>query len=170
MIDLLTIEEAEKLPPEILQCKAPKNFDGYIDKENRNCHWWLRSPGLYSRDAAIVGSSGAVYDYSSNVYLDNIAVRPALRSEEPLIKTLQKTEKGCVKYLGTTWIDISDYLGYQCLLKKKCLKKPHRFDAKSNNYDSSEVKKFIEGWYRKKLKKNIGEKRSHDKGGGNKEK
>ena len=154
-IDLLSVEEAKKLPVEILQCKAHRYFNGYTDR-SQNCHWWLRSPGLYSRDAAIVWSSGTAYGYSSNVYLDNIAVLPALRSEEPLIKTLPKTEKGCVKYLDTTWIDISDYLGYQCLLKKKCLKKPHRFDAKSNNYEESEIKKIIEDWYKRKVKKYYG--------------
>lgn len=152
MIDLLTTEEARKIPGDILRCKAPMNFNGYIDEENKCC-WWLRSPGYDSRSAAAVGSSGDIHVSGLNVNYDYNAVRPALRSEEPLIKTLPKTEKGCVKYLGTTWIDISDYLGYQCLLKKKCLKKPHRFDYKSNNYDQSEVKNFIEKWYMRKVEK-----------------
>lgn len=39
MIDLLTIEEAKKLPVEILQCKAPKDFNGYINDENGDCCW-----------------------------------------------------------------------------------------------------------------------------------
>lgn len=35
MIDLLTTEEARKIPGDILRCKAPMNFNGYIDEENK---------------------------------------------------------------------------------------------------------------------------------------
>lgn len=153
-IDLLSVEEAKKLPPEILQCKAPKNFDGYIDDEN--CCWWLRSTGYGSSRAAVVESSGAIEEDGIIVNCDIIAVRPLLKITESLLKTLPRKKKCYVKYLNTKWIDISDYLGYPCLLKKKCLKKAHRFDSKSNNYEESEIKKFIEDWYKRKVKKYYG--------------
>lgn len=152
-IDLLTIEEAKKLPLEILQCKPPKYFDGYMNEENGNCFWWLRSPGDSSIDSTAVRSSGYVDEDAGFVFNDSRAVRPALRIEESLIKTLPRTKKGYVMYLNTKWIDISEYVGSPCLLKKKCMKEAHIFDGKSNNYEESEVKNFIEKWYEKKLKK-----------------
>lgn len=152
-IDLLTIEEAKKLPPEILQCKASKDFNGYID-DDENCCWWLRSTANISDYVAVVvWSFGAVHNYGLCVNYFDVAVRPALRIEESLVNKLPRTKKGYVIYLNTKWIDISEYVGSPCLLKKKCIKEAHRFDGKSNNYDQSEIKDFIEKWYEKKLKK-----------------
>lgn len=159
MIYLLTIEEARKIPGDILRCKASKDFDGLVDDEDRNCCWWLRSPGYESRTAAVVGLSGDVCVSGVDVDCDYSAVRPALRILGSLLNTLPRTKKGYVIYLDTKWIDISDYLGYTCLLKKKCMKESHRFDIKSNNYEESEVKKFIEDWYRRSLVKNFIEER-----------
>lgn len=145
-IDLLTIEEAEKLPPEILQCKPPKNFDGYINEGNGNCCWWLRSPGLYSRNAAIVWSFGNVNIYGNYVDDYNVAVRPTLEIDEYLIKALPRTKKGYVVYLNTKWIHVTKYLGFPCLLKKKCLSESSFFDLRSNNYEISHIKRLIEDW------------------------
>lgn len=157
MIYLLTIEEARKIPGDILRCKVPKDFNGFIGNKNK-CNWWLRSPGRRSWSAAVVLASDDVYDdvydYGYDVRYDFCAVRPVLRIEESLINTLPRTKKGYVMFLGTKWIDISEYVGSPCLLKKKCMKEAHRFDGKSNNYDQSEVKKFIEDWYRRRVKKN----------------
>lgn len=155
MIYLLKIEEARKIPGDILRCKAPKDFDGVVDDEDITCCWWLRSPGYESRTAAFVGLSGDVCVSGVDVNCDYSAVRPALRILGSLLNTLPRTKKGYVIYLDTKWIDISDYLGYPCLLKKKCMKESHRFDIKSNNYEESEVKKFIEDWYRRSLVKNF---------------
>lgn len=154
MIDLLTIEKARKIPGDILRCKAPKDFDGIIYNDDICC-WWLRSPGDGSMNAAVVLPSGAVDGDGYNVDTAVRAVRPTLRILGSLLNTLPRTKKGYVIYLDTKWIDISDYLGYPCLLKKKCMKESHRFDIKSNNYEESEVKKFIEDWYRRSLVKNF---------------
>jgi hypothetical protein len=43
-----------------------------------SCWWWLRSPGNFSRFAAIVLSGGAVHDYGIDVNGEGIAVRPVL--------------------------------------------------------------------------------------------
>lgn len=153
-IDLLTIEEAEKLPIEILQCKTPKDFNGYINDENGDCCWWMRSPGINSTHAAVVLATGAVNVDGDDVDTAVRAVRPALRILGSLLNTLPRTKKGYVIYLNTKWIDISDYLGYPCLLKKKCMKESHRFDGKSNNYNRSEIKNFIEKWYKRKVNSN----------------
>lgn len=134
-IDLLSFEEARKLPVEILQCKAPKSFNGFIDNRNRNCRWWLRSPGYFSDYAVLVEPYGTFCGCGNGfiVYCDNIAVRPALRIEKALIEKLPRTKKGYVVYLDTKWIDISEYIGNPCLLKKKCLREASYFDLKSND-------------------------------------
>ena len=43
-----------------------------------NSYWWLRTPGNYSHRACYVGYSGDVSSYGSQVYFNDIAVRPAL--------------------------------------------------------------------------------------------
>ena len=150
MIDLLTVEEAKKLPKKIRMCDVPKKFDGYIF--NNKCWWWLRSPGYFSTYAAVVVASGAVGEYCNFVFDDFSAVRPVIRVTEN-IDDMEETKDGFIRYLGTKWINITEYIGTTCLLKKKCLKNPHRFDAKSNDYEKSEIKKYLEDWYKLRQEK-----------------
>lgn len=48
----------------------------YVDDDNGNCYWWLRSPGSYQRSAACVSPSGGRIRY--DVCYDGSGVRPAL--------------------------------------------------------------------------------------------
>ena len=141
--DLLTIEEALKLPKEILRCEVPKGFNGYTVDEK--CCWWLRSPG-YDKNAAFVNTNGFINAYGDNVY-NECAIRPILRIDQSLLYSLPRTKKGYVKCAGIKWIDISSYLGEPCLLKKKCLEKTDQFDEKTNNYEQSKIKAFLENWF-----------------------
>lgn len=153
MVDLLTAEEAKKLPEEIRMCDVPKKFGGYIANNNNKCWWWPRSPGLSSGRAAVVAASGAVYEGGDSVRHGDYAVRPVIRVTDENIDDMEETEDGYIRYLGTKWIDITDYVGTVCLLKKKCLKRPHRFDSESNDYEKSEIKDYIEEWYRRRQEK-----------------
>lgn len=149
-ITLLTTEEVEKLPIRIRICKTPKEFCGY--ELYGKCWWWLRSPGSLSGSATDVDSGGYVSSRGNFVDDDCGGVRPALQNLTfNEIEEMLKTKKGYIKLLGTKWIDVSGYLGYACLLKKKCLKRTHRFDDESNDYEVSEIKKFIEKWFNKKM-------------------
>lgn len=152
MVDLLTAEEAKKLPEDIRMCDTPKKFGGYISNNNK-CWWWLRSPGFSSEIAAVVGASGAVDEGGLFVRRDTYAVRPVIRVTDENIDDMEETEDGYIRYLGTKWIDITDYIGTVCLLKKKCLKHPHRFDSASDDYEKSEIKDYIEEWYRRRQEK-----------------
>jgi hypothetical protein len=152
MIDLLTVEEAKKLPKEIRICDASKKFVGYVSNNNKCC-WWLRSPGRASKDAAVVDASGAVNELGNYVIDDILAVRPVIRVTDENIDDMEEIGDGYIRYLGTKWIDITDYIGTVCLLKKKCLKRPHRFDSASNDYEKSEIKEYIESWYQRRKKK-----------------
>ena len=152
-IDLLTVEEVKKLPVEILKCDVPKKFGGYVS--NNKCWWWLRSPGYFSICAAVVDTSGAVDEFGDNVNFDDLAVRPIIRfNKKEDINRLSKTKKGYVKFLGTKWIDISEYLNEPCLLKKECLEGAHKFDDQSNDYETSKIKVYIEKWFKEKQQSN----------------
>lgn len=148
MVDLLTVEEAKRLPEDIKKCKVSKKFGGYVS--NNKCWWWLRSPGYGSLSAAVVDASGAVLEGGHLVWHGNYAVRPVIRVTGENIDDMEEAEDGYIRYLGTKWIDITDYVGTVCLLKKKCMKRPHRFDSASNDYEKSEIKDYIKEWYRRR--------------------
>lgn len=82
-IFLLSIEEAEKYfaLDEARAC-TPTNYavanDAYENEETGNCGFWLRSPGYYQYNAAIVYYDGGVDASGFSVDADFSAVRPAL--------------------------------------------------------------------------------------------
>lgn len=152
-IRLLSVEEAEMIPRDILTCKAPKNFDGYVDSINC-CPWWLQTKSVESDGAvSYITEFGSIDDYGYMSDTEDIAIRPILKLDKALLKKMPKTKRGYIKYLNTKWIDVSDYVGYPCLLKKKCLVKAYPFDKKSDNYNESIIKEYIEGWYNNMLEK-----------------
>ena len=80
---LLSITEVEKYfsSDNARQCKPTKYAVAngpYVNGDNGNCVWWLRSPGGTQRSAADVGNGGSVYYGGYPVDNVNIAVRPAL--------------------------------------------------------------------------------------------
>ena len=80
---LLSIAEANKhfRSDSARQCEPTQYAvanGAYIDSDNGNCWWWLRSPGNYQDNAAIVSFDGAVICYGYSVNNDTVAVRPAL--------------------------------------------------------------------------------------------
>ncbi|MBQ3072557.1 MAG: TIR domain-containing protein [Oscillospiraceae bacterium] len=80
---LLSIAEANKYfgSDSARQCR-PTDYTvangAYVNSDNGNCWWWLRSPGVSQRSAANVRCGGDVYEYGSSVSHVNNAVRPAL--------------------------------------------------------------------------------------------
>lgn len=99
--------------------------------------WWLKTKGAYSNKAAYVFIDGDAYAEGYDVDKDRADVRPLIYIDPLIAETLkagQKVEIG--KYTATVMIDRS------CLLDE-CVCK-HRFDEKSGNYESSEIKDFIE--------------------------
>lgn len=120
-ITLLTIEQAEKLPVDILRSDEP---------------WWLRSPGYTRGDAAFVeGDEASEIGYS--VDFDYHAVRPAFKITNSNFKV---GEKVYIESVTCTAIKGELVLTDECI----CF---HRFDTESNNWENSELKKFIESDY-----------------------
>ena len=79
---LLSITEANKYfsSDSARQCE-PTDYavaNGAWEINSVNCRWWLRSPGSGQNIAASVYEDGVVFEHGNFVYLDYIAVRPAL--------------------------------------------------------------------------------------------
>ncbi len=80
---LLSITEANKYfsSDSARQCKATEYAvagGAYVNSDNGNCWWWLRSPGYDPPFAATVLKYGHVYEHGYYVDIDYYAVRPAL--------------------------------------------------------------------------------------------
>ncbi len=80
---LLSIVEAKQYfrSDDARQCKATDYAvanGAYVDSENGNCRWWLRSPGSYQTAAVYVDRDGYVGSYGTCVDNGRIAVRPAM--------------------------------------------------------------------------------------------
>lgn len=118
-ITLLTIEQTKKLPKNVLACG---NW------------WWLRSPGRNQYNAARVGSVGGIFEYGYGVFNFNVGVRPAFK-----IANLSSEfgEKVYVGKLLCTVIDKDHVLADECVCE-------HRFDSEINDWETSELKGFIE--------------------------
>lgn len=117
--DLLTVEEASKLPRWI---RANGEW------------WWLRSPGYRSNDVAGVSSGGS--DCFNFVDDDDVAVRPALR-----IKHVNLDFGETVEVFG----EMAQYIGDDKVLLCDVVAKK-RFDGESNDYEESEIKSYLDSW------------------------
>ena len=123
-IFLLSADEYIKYEPNILHIR---------------CWWWLRSPGYYSDYAASVRLDGSIYLNGDNVRCGNDAVRPALRISNLESSNLKVGDR-FVKY-DFPWIKIDDNLAIAEVPISF-----HSFDEKSNDYKTSEIRKFLLNW------------------------
>lgn len=130
---LLTVEEAKRLPKSILKIDYP---------------WWLRSPGNYANLAAYVYSYGSVsyYGYDVDDYVSG--VRPALNihleSPIPLV--------GSRFVFGDKGFEIISESQALCTgIVDECVFRKDRTADDANDYEASDVKKFVDAWYKKCL-------------------
>ncbi len=80
---LFSITEAKKYfsSDSARKCKPTKYAianGAYVNSDNGNCWWWLRSPGDYQSNAADVNYVGSFFYYGSGVNYDRSCVRPAM--------------------------------------------------------------------------------------------
>lgn len=116
-ITLLSVEEAKKVQPQIRACSE---------------WWWLRSPGLNQYFAAIVDKSG-ISELGDLVSSGYHTIRPVFK-----INSLE-SEIGEKIMVNKTWCTIIDE-GLVLADNPIC---NHRFDEKSNKWETSELKAFI---------------------------
>lgn len=129
-ITLLSIEEAEEVPENIRDC-------GY--------DWWLRSPG-YSGILAACVYGGHVYNF--NVKLE-FGVRPALKFN-PSSANLQIGDS--IKMFGYNWTIITDNLMLCDDIVGKTVFREDWEAKDANDYEASDIKKWLENWYAEQLK------------------
>lgn len=126
---LLSIDEYEKHKEKIPQIKE---------------NWWLRSPGNLDDLAACVrGANGDVYDNGTHV-THEFGVRPALRISNPEFETGHKFTFGeqTFTYLGEGLALCDDIVG-------KCAFREDWEASDANDYEASDVKKYVEDWFEK---------------------
>lgn len=133
---LLSIEEAKGLPDHL---RTHTNW------------WWLRSPGDNSSDAASVGGDGSVdYTYSL-VSISLGAVRPALR-----IKNFESSDLKIGDFIifdGKEFEIVSGNLAFcKTDIGEHCFQEDWDADD-ANDYEKSDVKKFIDNWFERAIKK-----------------
>lgn len=107
-----------------------------------NDWWWLRSPGLYRRDAAIVNLNGLIRDYGSRVNLVSCAVRPILLFNKDVVDV---GRGDTFSALGNTW-RVIDY-GYAI---SEDVITHRRFDENSNDWLKSELRAWLIEWARER--------------------
>lgn len=101
--------------------------------------WWLRSPGHGSYRVAFIDDIGCIDDFGNYTFCDKCTVRPVLLGTFGEIAEFE--------FAGYEWIVLSeniaickDYLTYMI------------FDEKSNDYEKSEVKRYLEKWLKDALR------------------
>lgn len=121
-ITLLTIEE----------CKSHGGIIPWTD----DC-WWLRSPGAGSSLAAYVIYYGD-FDYYGDLVDNSLGIRPALKSK---ILNLPIGEKFAA--ICNRWVMIDDGFAIsEDVISRR------RYDADSNEWETSELKEWLEKWAR----------------------
>ena len=129
-ITLLSTEEAIKLPINIRISEYP---------------WWLRSPGEYDTYAAIVSVDGEDV-FSDGISVDEeFGVRPALKISNLESCNLQIGD--IIIMFNYTWTVISNNLILCDKIVGKCKFRENWKAKDANNYEASDVKKWLEKWY-----------------------
>ena len=123
---LLSVEEAKTL----------------LTVEDRACGWWwwLRSPGYFEDSVVDVDEDGLVHALGGTVRGYSVGVRPVLRIANLECSNLEIGDKFCFgneyfKVISANLALCNSIVGYT------------RFDAKSNDYEDSEIKKYVDHWF-----------------------
>lgn len=134
---LLSTEEAKQLDKEIL--KASDNW------------WWLRSPSIYDKyynqAAYVEGDYGNLIDYGLNVSLGDIGVRPALCISNLSSSNLQIGDK--FEFGDRNFTVISDKYALCDESIGECAFRKDWEAENANDYEKSDVKKFVDDWFAK---------------------
>lgn len=109
------------------------------------CLWWLRSPGVARSVGSYVSlTSYEAFDFGIRVNTAGIAVRPALRLNDKQ-KSLEIGDRFIEAWFP--WIVIGDDIAIAEMPVAFL-----RFDEESNNYETSDVRRFLLGWYEGRMK------------------
>lgn len=116
----------------------------------KHANWyWLRSPGDFSRSVASVDYEGYVFNYGLPAYSSHISVRPALyiKNIESSIFKVGDT----LMFGGKEFEIISDSLALCSSDIGKCAFRKDRNAEDANDYEKSDVKKYVDDWFNKAI-------------------
>lgn len=139
-----TIVERENFDCEIkeatlLSIEEYKKYESIIPLLKK--WWWLRSPGYYQSYAAGVSDDGGVYERGINVAFDFYAVRPALKIQISNSESFKSGDK--LDLLDKKWT-VLDVLKKEIYILCNESIGNHKFDSKSNIWETSELKTWLE--------------------------
>ena len=142
VLNFLTDEQKKELI-ELLKKKdkifllSAKEYEEHKSKIPCLHEWWLRSPGSGQDYIAFVLGRDSV-GYTNDIASNNGCVRPAIRYNEFKHTKVNETT---VCALGVTWKILDDNIAIAEM--------PifySRFDARTNDYEQSEVRKKLLAW------------------------
>lgn len=119
-----------------------------LTENDRACGswWWLRSPGFYQNLTAFVRSDSSVDAYGFYVRGGRGGVRPALKIENLVSANLKIRDEFYIG--GQRFTIISGHLAF-CESTIGHM----RFDAMNNDYETSEIKKYVDDWFAETVSK-----------------
>lgn len=142
---LLSVSEVQKYLPvdEDEQCNDDESrlctdMKRRCKYEGEYVWWWLRTHGK-SDNAACVNVDCSLQQDGYVVCDKDIAVRPALHINTDHLQTLPRS-KGYIQFAGIKWLPLDEESGLLLTNKPVCL---HRFDRKSNDYEQSEIRAYL---------------------------
>lgn len=124
----------------LLSSKEFKKYKHIIPLLNER--WWLRSPGYDITRTVYIYYFSDIFEFGRTISSSNdITVRPALKIKVSNLEYLKVGDKLDILDKKWTVLDIlEDYVYILCDGHMGY----HRFDTESNNWETSELKKFIE--------------------------
>lgn len=134
---LLSIEEAEALPDHL------RRYTNW---------WWLRSPGTKHIYASYVNCPGYINFNKYGEFVDNseTTIRPALKIEN--LKSLGLKVGDSIFFDDKEFEVISDTLAFCTTdIGTHCFHEDEYAEG-ANDYKKSDVKKFIDGWFKRAKK------------------
>ena len=112
--------------------------------------WWLRSPGIKSYDVLTVYNDGYVDYHGSSVDDAYNAVRPALKISNLEFSNLKIGD--IFEFGGKIFEVISNNMAFCKQDIGRCAFRKDATAPDANDYEKSDVKKFVDDWFNKSIK------------------
>lgn len=136
-IKLLSADEASRL-----LTKDQRTYKGW---------WWTKTPGLCEGETVDVGYGGTIHRDGSNPGLDETFVRPALKIADIYGYGLDIEDE--FMFGGKRFVIVSEILAFCLEDIGTCAFRNDYTAPDANVYGKSDVKKYIDGWFKEALRK-----------------
>jgi hypothetical protein len=130
-VTLLTADEAVRY-----------KYEGVLRGMMAAEEWWLRSPGKYEYNAAFVDTDGLVSVYGNYVDNEFLAIRPALNLSFGVFENVPAPGEKFA-FAGENWTALEHRGGEGVFCIAADTVEQRRYDRKSNVWESSEVREYL---------------------------